>query len=86
MAVNKADMDRMHEGVQTLLGERSRVNKPKQAVRVCDLKDILEIPEHPVSVQVGAAPTQAEHNALQSDVAKLYGVLYAVSSILKSKQ
>lgn len=75
------------EKLETLDGSRAKTTaaKRRQAVRVADLAPILEVADRLQSAQVSGSPTQAEHNALQADVAALHRRLAALSDAIAAK-
>ncbi|HTN66400.1 MAG TPA: hypothetical protein VL051_09490 [Burkholderiaceae bacterium] len=66
------DYGRVVERLEILTGERGAAGKPHSAVRRGELSTLAASPQ---SRPVAAAPTQAEFNALQADVAAIYGAL-----------
>lgn len=71
------DFERIREKVEKLTGERGDATKSLSAIRRGELAG-LEI--H--SQQITAAPTQADFNALQTDVAALFELLVRISNTL----
>lgn len=64
--------ERVREQVQVLTGER--VTAAKSAVRRGELQaGVMQ------SAQITAAPTQADYNRLQADVAAIFRMLAAIS-------
>lgn len=62
---------RVVERLEVLTGERGAAGKPRAAVRRGEFAALAELQ----SRQVAAAPTQAEFNALQADLAALHAAL-----------
>lgn len=74
---------RQIEDLEILSGSRSKNAAPLAAVRRQDLDALLAIPARLRSSQVGAAPSQADYNALQADVADLFKALSNVSASMR---
>ena len=72
------DLARMRESLERLTGERG--DQGLSAVRRVELQALASIELR--SSQVTAAPTQAEHNALQTDVKTIFEALKRVSNLL----
>lgn len=74
------DFQRARESLEKLTGERGDAAKSLSAVRRSELRALasLELQSSPAS----AAPTQAEYNALQTDVANIFEALKRISNIL----
>ncbi len=81
MATSKErDFRNVMEKLDRLSGVRGDTAKSQSAVRRSELYPLASITLS--SKQVTAAPTQAEYNALQSDVAKIFNALKRISNIL----
>ena len=74
------EFERIKEKVEKLTGERGDATRSLAAVRRSDLRTLASIELQ--SSQVSAAPTQADFNALQRDVATLYAALKRISNVL----
>jgi hypothetical protein len=74
-----ADKDRIREKVELLTGERGDKTKTKSAVRRGELQVLASLKMQ--SAQISAAPTQADYNALQADVAAIFNALQKISNI-----
>ena len=74
------DLARMRETVEKLSGERGDSLKPNSAIRRTELRALASMSMR--SKQVTAAPTAAEYNALQADVAAIYNALSRISNRL----
>lgn len=74
------ELERVREQVQLLAGERGSADKAKTAVRRGELRALasLKMQSGPVS----AAPTQADFNRLQADVAAIYEAFVQISNLL----
>lgn len=71
---------RLRERVEVLVGERGK----GQAATVEQLRALLQgVPAQPTSRVVNAAPTQAQHNAVVADVARLYEAFNALRVLLQ---
>jgi len=75
-----SDFERIREKVEKLTGERGDADKSLSAVRRGELQALASIKLK--STQVTAAPTQAQFNALQSDVATISAALKRISNLL----
>lgn len=75
----RKEFDRVKEKVEKLTGERGDATKSQAAVTRANLRTLASI--EMLSAQVSAAPTQAEHNALQRDVATLFDALKRISNV-----
>lgn len=76
------EFPRVQEKLEILAGERGRPDDA--AVRLRQLRGVIQnLPQVPNSVQVSAAPTMQEHNALQADVQKLFDVFNALRALLR---
>lgn len=64
---------------------RNREARLRAAVRFQDLDAILATPRDLQSKQITAAPTQADYNALQADLASVHRRLLALSETLTSR-
>jgi hypothetical protein len=71
---------RVKEQVDVLTGQRGAASKPLSAIRRGELRPLASLELK--SSQVSAAPTQADYNALQSDVAKVFAALEQISNLL----
>jgi hypothetical protein len=76
------DFGRIKERVETLTGERGANDRAMSAVRRGELRPLATLAEDMKSAQITAAPTQADYNALQKDVAALYGAMVLLSNLL----
>ena len=76
-------MDRNQEALEVLAGFRGRAEDGRQAVRVADLSGLASLPDVLKSTLVASTPTQAEHNALVTDVHTLHKHLFAISAALQ---
>lgn len=74
------ELQRLRESVEKLTGERGGDNKSLSAVRRSELRALASLDMK--SAQVSAAPTQAQHNALQTDVRNIFDALQRVSNLL----
>lgn len=74
------DLARMRETVEKLSGERGDSLKSNSAIRRAELRALASMSMR--SKQVTAAPTAAEYNALQADVAAIYNALSRISNRL----
>ena len=74
------DFQRLRESVEKLTGERGDAGKSLSAVRRSELRALGSLSLQ--SAQVTAAPTQAQFNALQADVANIFDALKRISNIL----
>ena len=74
------DLARMREKVEKLSGERGDSLKSNSAIRRAELRALASMSMR--SKQVTAAPTAAEYNALQADVAAIYNALSRISNRL----
>ena len=74
------DLDRMQEKLERLTGDRGDVGKPLSAIRRIELQPLASLSMQ--SSQVSAAPTQAEFNALQTDVKNIFDSLKRISNLL----
>lgn len=73
------EFERIKEKVEKLTGERGDSTKSLAAVRRSDLRTIASVKM--LSTQVTAAPTQADFNALQRDVAAIFDALQRISNV-----
>lgn len=74
------DFERIREKVEKLTGERGDTNKTLSAIRRGELRALGSITMQ--SSQIAAMPTQADFNALQSDVAMIFQALSLISNRL----
>ena len=72
------DFERIREKVEKLTGERGDTTNSLSAVRRSELRVLPALQ----SKQVAAAPTAADFNALQADVASIFAVLARISNAL----
>lgn len=79
MDQNLKDFQRIREKVEKFTGERGDVTKPLSAVRRQELRALAS--NTLKSAQVSAAPTQADFNALQADVALIFKALQRIANI-----
>ncbi|HJV52794.1 MAG TPA: hypothetical protein VJ652_15105 [Noviherbaspirillum sp.] len=70
---------RMSERLELLTGERGDATKAKSALRRTELRPLASLTLQ--SKQVSAAPTQADFNALQKDVANIMEALTRLSNL-----
>lgn len=83
---NWVDEQRLLEDVETLVGDRSRKNKVRAAIRIEDVQPLLRMSEKLQSAPAaGATPTKAEYDALQADVKTVHDALLSVVGILKGR-
>lgn len=73
------DFQRIREKVEKLTGERGDDTRPLSAVRRQELRALAS--NTLKSTQVAAAPTQAQFNALQADVALIFKALQRIANI-----
>lgn len=71
------------EKLEVLAGERPRA-RDQAAVRVADLAELLQIATVK-AVELSAAPTAAQYNALLADVKELNARLAVVASMLQQR-
>ena len=74
----RKEFDRVKEKVEKLTGERGDAAKSLSAIRRQDLRTLASVKMS--SSQVTAAPTQADFNALQRDVAVIFGAIQRLSA------
>lgn len=74
------DFDRIREKVEKLTGERGDVTKSLSAIRRSEFSPLASLTMK--SAQAAAAPTQAEFNALQTDVKNIFDALKRISNLL----
>jgi len=74
------DFDRIREKVEKLTGERGDATKSLSAIRRGELSALGSLTM--LSSQIGVTPTQADFNALQSDVATIFEALSLISNRL----
>lgn len=74
------DYAQIKETVEKLAGIRGDATKSQSAVRRTELRPLASLALK--SAQISAAPTQAEYNALQSDVNNIFKALQRISNIL----
>ena len=74
------DLARMRETIEKLSGERGDSLKSNSAIRRIELRALASMKMR--SKQVTAAPTAADYNALQADVAAIYNALSRISNQL----
>lgn len=74
------DLARMRETIEKLSGERGDSLKSNSAIRRMELRALasMKMRSNPVT----AAPTAADYNALQADVAAIYNALSRISNRL----
>lgn len=77
--VNERDFERMKQQIETVVGTRGADKRPASAIRRGELLPIASIGM--TSTQVTAAPTMAQHNALQADVKNLFDTLELISNL-----
>lgn len=71
--------DAFIEQLQVLLGERGEKTKPNSAVRRIELQALASLKLK--SKQLTGAPTMADYNALQDDVATIFQALTLISNL-----
>lgn len=76
------DFDRIREKVEKMTGERGDETKSLSTIRRTELRALASLTLQ--SSQVSASPTQAEHNALQKDVANIFDALKRISNALNN--
>lgn len=76
----RRDVTRINEKVELLMGSRGDATKSQSAVRRAELRALASLTLQ--SDQVAAAPTQADFNALQADVALVFDTLKRLSNLL----
>ncbi|MGL4271488.1 MAG: hypothetical protein ACRCTO_04285 [Pseudomonas paracarnis] len=74
------DIQQLKETVEKLVGMRGDATKSQSAVRRSELRALASLKLK--SAQVTAAPTQADFNALQTDVSNIFKALQRISNIL----
>ncbi len=74
------EIERLREQVQLLAGERGSADKSKTAIRRGELRALASLEMK--SSQISAAPTQADFNRLQADVAAIYAAFVLISNLL----
>ena len=80
------EFQRVREKVELLTGDRGATKSPLASVRREDFVPIASLASSMQSTQVtSAAPTASDFNALQKDVAALYGALVQVSNLLGNR-
>lgn len=79
------DFQRIKEKVEVLNANRGGSGYPRAGVRREDFNAIAALAKTMQSAQVTSAPTATDFNALQKDVAALYGALVQVSNILGNR-
>lgn len=76
----RREFDRIREKVEKLTGERGDDTRSMAAVRRADLRTLATVEMQ--SSQVSAAPTQADFNALQRDVAVIFLAIKRLANVL----
>ena len=79
------DFQRVKEKVELLNANRGASGYPRAGVRREDFTAIAQLASSMQSAQVTSAPTAADFNALQKDVAAIYGALVQVSNLLGNR-
>lgn len=74
------DFMQVKETVERLSGQRGDDKKSQSAVRRSELNGLASLSMQ--SKQITAAPTQADYNALQTDVDNIFKTLQRISNIL----
>ena len=74
------EFERVKEKVERLTGERGDATRSAAAVRRSDLRTLASVELQ--SGQVSAAPTQADFNALQRDVATIFAAIKRIANVL----
>jgi hypothetical protein len=77
---DKRDLGLLREKVERLVGERGDDVKSMSAIRRIELQPLASLTMQ--SDQIAAAPTQAQYNALQTDVKNIFDALKRISNIL----
>lgn len=72
--------ERLREQVQVLTGERGDADKSRTAVRRGELRALASLKMQ--SGPITGAPTQADYNRLQADVAAIHDAFVLISNIL----
>ncbi|MBP2564640.1 peptidyl-tRNA hydrolase [Agrobacterium tumefaciens] len=72
------------EKLEVLDGSR-RGNRDKAAVRIEDLRELLQISNKLRSTQLTAAPTMADFNALQKDLEDISNRLNGVATAIQKR-
>lgn len=76
----RREFDRIREKVEKLTGERGNSEKTLTAVRRSEFLPLASLTLK--SVQAASTPTQAEFNALQTDVLNIFTALKKISNLL----
>lgn len=77
--------DRAVEQVQILVGERGPSDGSEMAVRRADVMGAGKPPDLKSS-QLTAAPTMADYNKLQADIAAIHSLLSAIYNTVSAKK
>ena len=77
---DRRDLELLREKVERLVGERGDDVKSMSAIRRIELQPLASLAMQ--SAQITAAPTQAQYNALQTDVKNIFDALKRISNIL----
>jgi hypothetical protein len=77
---DRRDLELLREKVERLVGERGDDVKSMSAIRRIELQPLASLTMQ--SAQITAAPTQAQYNALQTDVKNIFDALKRISNIL----
>ena len=80
IAAMARDFARARESLEKLTAERGEATFPMSAIRRSELRALASMTMR--STQVTAAPTQAQHNALQADVKDIFDALKKISNVL----
>ena len=72
------------EKLEVLDGSR-RGNREKAAVRIEDVRELLQVSTKLRSVQITAAPTMADFNALQKDLEDISNRLNGVAQAIQKR-
>lgn len=73
---------RLQEQVQIMTGERGGADKSRTFIRRGELRPLAGLSTQMKSKQITAAPTAADYNALQADVAAIYQAFVLISNTL----
>lgn len=76
------DFARAKEKLELLTGERGADSRPLSAVRRSELLPLAQLANPMKSKPVSGTPSAADYNALQADVAAIYGAIAVISNIL----
>lgn len=74
------EFERIKEKVEKMTGERGDGQRTLSSVRRGELQVLAS--QELSSQQIASSPTQADYNALQADVAKIFNALARISNLL----